>query len=77
MYARATHSHTNRLQRYKKKLTYTIVYAIFLHFLLKNLLFHLFLRPKGGYDVSRLSDAHSAQVPAKDASPKRIYHGEP
>ena len=48
MYARATHSHTNRLQRYKKKLTYTIVYAIFLHFSLKILLFHLFLRPKAG-----------------------------
>ncbi len=33
MHARNTRSHINRLQRYKKKLTYTRVYAIFLHFL--------------------------------------------
>ena len=36
MHARYTLAHTKSPQRYKKKLTYTIVYAIFLHFSAKN-----------------------------------------
>ena len=43
-YTRAfTQAHTNRLQNYKKKLTYTRVYAIFCYFFYISWIFSVYL----------------------------------
>ena len=43
VWARNSHARINRLQSYKKKLTYTIVYAIFSHFFIFFAVFRQFL----------------------------------
>ena len=57
-WARNSHARINRLQSYKKKLTYTIVYAIFSHFFIFLTLFRQFLvillQPSATFCVSSL-----------------------
>ena len=50
-------AHTIRLQRYKKKLTYTIVYAIFMHFYVAKAILSVHLGSyirEHAYDLSQI-----------------------